>query len=698
MHLCATLVQVLAFGLDPRETDDLALARFIETSNWHLYYSPIIATFVSGPSDVGSSSESAIPANLDWYRALFTTPGPQRPKLDEKQPVYFDCDACHEEFFPCLYGNPCVDGKCECVDGSSGSRCSVIPSENGHCDPAFNRYEFALDRGDCCQASCRSTNEFICGYEGRVEIGFPFCIDPALSCPPNQPCWSTMVAEDKLPRPTGTASTNGTVVKVTPNGRVAVVGQPGKILSILEGGTCQNSYPSFHSRIPHFDFLSNTLDLNQLQVLDMHDVWKERTTTFGNIRGGRFGKAIAVSTMVASGPILDFVATPVDVRVAISEILITSNGVRTNVSIHDWHIDKFDVVAPPLSLVAPSSDGKMPFFDFFAQGRFIAAQAEADMIGIFDVLQDNLLVANLNCIPELGTLCTLHGVSEEGSMILSDSSDNVYHFSGFDAANATLDDWSTLLVGTITNLELIMLSRDGKILVAVSSSSSSATFVHFYMLVGTTAWIELGSPISAESFTSIATLSGDGLTAAFVFCDDSCFIHTYRYNSEAQAFVPLGNAIPVDLSPSISLSDEGSELMVSDASGLLQTYEYGPRCSLEDESYVRIFMVLEPEVTVRWALSYDDKDTTHPTSMTDSPEYPVGYPLKILEHECVPKDAKCILFRIMPSFPFADLGATTVGDSFVSVILDGEEVLQTSIPLEEATYLGGSFCEDRKYQ
>ena len=115
----------------------------------------------------------------------------------------------------------------------------------------------------------------------------------------------------------------------------------------------------------------------------MHDVWKERKTTFGNIRGGRFGKAIAISTMVAGGPILDFVATPVDVRVAISEILITSNGVRTNVSIHDWHIDKLNLVDPPLSLVSPSREGKVPFFDFFAQGRFIAAQAEVDMIGIF---------------------------------------------------------------------------------------------------------------------------------------------------------------------------------------------------------------------------------------------------------------------------------------------------------------------------
>ena len=48
---------------------------------------------------------------------------------------------------------------------------------NGRCDHFYNHEEFEFDGGDCCENTCQSTAEFVCGTEdaGYTNTGYHFC-------------------------------------------------------------------------------------------------------------------------------------------------------------------------------------------------------------------------------------------------------------------------------------------------------------------------------------------------------------------------------------------------------------------------------------------------------------------------------------------------------------------------------------------
>jgi hypothetical protein len=74
------------------------------------------------------------------------------------------------------------DGSCgDCPNDSSGTMCQIPPISNGNCNPYFNNINFGFDGGDCCENTCRSTAENICGKAGQgfIDTGYPSCIGTA---------------------------------------------------------------------------------------------------------------------------------------------------------------------------------------------------------------------------------------------------------------------------------------------------------------------------------------------------------------------------------------------------------------------------------------------------------------------------------------------------------------------------------------
>ena len=135
------------------------------TAKWGQY----TVDFYSDAVLVDSHQDTTSPEGLNWYHPL-----PKRKNrnvqgvdLASPAPFHFLCATCDDETNPCLYDGIChPDTKeCECISGSSGRLCQILPTGNGRCDPDFNTNEYAWDGGDCCAETCVSTDEHTCGRD-----------------------------------------------------------------------------------------------------------------------------------------------------------------------------------------------------------------------------------------------------------------------------------------------------------------------------------------------------------------------------------------------------------------------------------------------------------------------------------------------------------------------------------------------------
>jgi hypothetical protein len=90
---------------------------------------------------------------------------------------------------------------------------------NGKCDPYFNQIHFGFDGGDCCENTCKSTAENICGKVGKgyIDTGYPSCIGTA-----NQ--WQ--LSGDPI-YGVGSASRSGLAVALGGKGNILAVADPG---------------------------------------------------------------------------------------------------------------------------------------------------------------------------------------------------------------------------------------------------------------------------------------------------------------------------------------------------------------------------------------------------------------------------------------------------------------------------------------
>jgi len=115
---------------------------------------------------------------LSWVEAVPQVDNEsQKANHNIKTKSSFICQLCSESN-PCFYNGVCLeDQKCYCTTGSSGTLCQVLPTNNGHCDPYFNKREFSYDGGDCCSNTCMSSNDYKCGKDESAffYIGYDTC-------------------------------------------------------------------------------------------------------------------------------------------------------------------------------------------------------------------------------------------------------------------------------------------------------------------------------------------------------------------------------------------------------------------------------------------------------------------------------------------------------------------------------------------
>ncbi|CAB9525077.1 unknown protein [Seminavis robusta] len=145
------------------------------------YNGNYMVAFLSDYMQVGTQLDSSSPVGLSWYAITNeATAEDENQGTGKLVDTEFLCHVCDSDSNPCLYDGKCNNGTCECNLDSFGSLCEEPPVNNGHCDPFFNTPGFNLDGGDCCESTCVSTSQYVCGAEkdGYVSTGYFYCKQP----------------------------------------------------------------------------------------------------------------------------------------------------------------------------------------------------------------------------------------------------------------------------------------------------------------------------------------------------------------------------------------------------------------------------------------------------------------------------------------------------------------------------------------
>lgn len=192
---------------------------FKYVTSFHGHWTDYAVSFISSPVDEGTALNSESPVGVSWYPAeIQQSGGIQSPNGgDGVLNTELICTVCNAQENPCLSLGHCVDGSCVCPPGSSGTLCQFAPLGDGFCNNEFNRPEFAYDEGDCCEASCVSTDKFTCGRDadGLTFLGYPDCHLPRQE-------WlsiSKPIQPSETPEPKYSLA-------LAAGGRVLIVGEP----------------------------------------------------------------------------------------------------------------------------------------------------------------------------------------------------------------------------------------------------------------------------------------------------------------------------------------------------------------------------------------------------------------------------------------------------------------------------------------
>ena len=144
--------------------------------HFHAHFDDYEVAFLS--ENVDAINENLSPEGLNWFQAEAKKGPGIHAASSQVTPTVLRCTDCDAESNPCFYDGICqADATCMCSEGSEGGLCEVPPVGNGRCDPFFNTVTFDMDGGDCCEATCKSTPENICGKDetGFLDTGFFFC-------------------------------------------------------------------------------------------------------------------------------------------------------------------------------------------------------------------------------------------------------------------------------------------------------------------------------------------------------------------------------------------------------------------------------------------------------------------------------------------------------------------------------------------
>ncbi len=151
-----------------------AVASYLKNS-FHAYTSDYEVSFLSDPIQIETTDDKPVPLGIKWntasdkYVGIYQTPAKAIDTL-------FICTICGERN-PCYYEGACRKGKCDCINGGSGTLCQISPDKDGACNPFFNTPEFAYDGGDCCSNTCISGERYKCGKDltGEIDVRYDIC-------------------------------------------------------------------------------------------------------------------------------------------------------------------------------------------------------------------------------------------------------------------------------------------------------------------------------------------------------------------------------------------------------------------------------------------------------------------------------------------------------------------------------------------
>ena len=183
----------------------------------------------------------------------------------------------------------------------------------GICDIAFNLPNYEYDGGDCCLATCISSEDHSCGVIAvgqleNVNVGFPNCKDPENSCDGGA-CWAPSSRAIDLLFPGSKAH-----VTLSANGLALVVAEP---------------------------------DLDVVRLFDRTDsYWTQRGPVVQGVRNTDFGKIFAISTLPGEVVGIRFGRLPLIIAVGMHHYSIDGdNNSRVNaasVRVARWGANAID--------------------------------------------------------------------------------------------------------------------------------------------------------------------------------------------------------------------------------------------------------------------------------------------------------------------------------------------------------------------
>ena len=211
-------------------------AQYLQNNPFHVDKDLQRAELMSEPVAYSTHRETPTPISLSWLRV--TNPedvlNVELVGATNEATGGLLCSVCNNHTNPCNnenHGNVCLaDGHCSCQNGEEGVLCQIEPIGNGVCNAFYNGIEFNYDGGDCCEATCHSTELHTCGAipeaiieKSNVEIGYPSCSDPSLVslCVENTPCYVRNSNDVAL-----LFHLSHSYIELSANGRALVMAEP----------------------------------------------------------------------------------------------------------------------------------------------------------------------------------------------------------------------------------------------------------------------------------------------------------------------------------------------------------------------------------------------------------------------------------------------------------------------------------------
>ena len=162
--------------ISPNLTSSVSTVASYLKNSFHAYTSDYEISFLSDPIQIETTDDKPVPLGIKWNTASDKYAGIYQTTAKAIDTLII-CTTCDDVKNPCFYAGACRTGKCDCINGGSGTLCQISPDKDGSCNPFFNTPEFAYDGGDCCSNTCISGKQYKCGKDltGEIDVRYDVC-------------------------------------------------------------------------------------------------------------------------------------------------------------------------------------------------------------------------------------------------------------------------------------------------------------------------------------------------------------------------------------------------------------------------------------------------------------------------------------------------------------------------------------------